>query len=133
MFEPRGSGALHFGATRGVGSQALLGIPSIGRLRDEKGLSEVSRVWPFETGRSLPSRGDGRRSIFAEIYPSIVDLPDDATGRVKDSLQVEAIARHFARQDAEGLIEDLFAVPSTLEGAFKQKVENAEGWILGVR
>src|SRR5215211_8828111 len=36
-----------------VGSQALVGIPVVARLRDDPELRNISRVWPFETGFGL--------------------------------------------------------------------------------
>src|SRR5581483_8407904 len=80
-----------------VGSQALLGIPRVARLRDDERLRARSLVWPFETGPSLPG-GDRALVVHAEVYPSLV--PAKATpSRVKDSLQVEGLARRFADLD----------------------------------
>lgn len=41
-----------------VGSQALVGIPYVARLRFDPELTSISRVWPFETGFELASRSD---------------------------------------------------------------------------
>lgn len=115
-----------------VGSQTLLGVPILARLRDDDDLRDFSAIWPFETGSELPPRGQEPRIIFAEIYPSMVELPEQPDGRVKDSAQVEAIARHLARHDAANTLSDLFAAPATLEPALRHRVETEEGWILGV-
>lgn len=115
-----------------VGGQTLLGVPMLARLRDDDQLRGLSSVWPFETGYRLPPR-DKPRIIFAEIYPSLVKLPADVGGRVKDSVQVEAIARHLAGHDASDTLSDLFAAPATLEPAVRDRVETEEGWILGVK
>jgi hypothetical protein len=115
-----------------VGSQALLGIPVLAQLRYAPDLRSVSAVWPFETGCMLRARGVEPRIVFAEIYPSIVTLPTQTLGRVKDSLQVEAIARHFARHDADGTLNELFAAPSNLPLAVQRRIVGEEGWILGV-
>ena len=72
------------------------------------------------------------RIIFAEIYPSMVKLPEQLDGRVKDSAQVEAIARHLAGHDATDTLAELFAAPTSLEPAIQHRVESEEGWILGV-
>ena len=104
---------------------------ALARLRDDDQLREFSGVWPFETGYRLPPR-DKPRIIFAEIYPSVVKLPADAGGRVKDSVQVEAIARRLACHDASDTLSDLFAAPATLEPGVRDRVEAEEGWILGV-
>jgi hypothetical protein len=47
-------------------------------------------------------------------------------------MQVEAIARHLARHDAEGTLNDLFAAPARLNALARHQVEAEEGWILGV-
>jgi hypothetical protein len=104
----------------------------LARLRDEPQLRRLSAVWPFETGYRLPPR-DKPRIIFAEIYPSLVKLPTDVGGRVKDSVQVEAIARHLACHDASDTLSDLFAAPATLGPAVLDRVQTEEGWILGVK
>jgi hypothetical protein len=104
----------------------------LARLRDDDHLRGFAAVWPFETGSRLPPR-DKPRIIFAEIYPSLVKLPADVGGRVKDSLQVEAIARHLALHDAGDTLNDLFAAPATLERAVRERIETEEGWILGVK
>ena len=60
-------------------------------------------------------------------------LPADVGGRVKDSVQVEAIARHLALHDAGDTLNDLFAAPATLEAAVRERIETEEGWILSVQ
>lgn len=65
-----------------VGSQMLMGIPRVLRLRER---TPRSAVWPFE---------DWRRAdvVFAEIYPSIVPMPAHPP-QPKDKAQVLASAR----------------------------------------
>ena len=116
-----------------VGSQALLGIPCVAALRDDPALTDVARVWPFETGAILPRRGNGPRIIIAEIYPSLVALPVDLAGQVKDCVQVKAIAQHLADSDTAGVLDDLFSAPANLGVEKLQRVVDEEGWILGVR
>lgn len=116
-----------------VGSQALLGIPYIARLRDDLELAPVSRAWPFETGlRALPSRTEREWLVLhAEIYPSLIGaLPD--LGEVKDSAQVRSLARYFAEADNTGRLSDLFAGPPSIGETDRRLVETEEGWILGV-
>jgi hypothetical protein len=116
-----------------VGSQALLGIPYVSRLRDDPRLADVSRVWPFETGlRELPSRHERDWSILhAEIYPSLVASHPAGT-EVKDSAQVRTLATHFAELDAVGRLSALFAGAASLTDSERDQVEREEGWILGV-
>lgn len=115
-----------------VGSQALTGIPIVRRLRDDPALAGRAKVWPFETGlRPLKRDAVAGRIVFVEIYPSLVanePHPDE----VKDSAQVRAIARHFARLDErDGLAEILSGDPG-LSPEQRHIVESEEGWVLGV-
>jgi precorrin-8X/cobalt-precorrin-8 methylmutase len=111
-----------------AGSQALLGIPYLARLRDDPALAPVSAVWPFETGAALPARVPGRaRVIHAEIYPSAIPFAP-APDEVKDAAQVRTLAAHFAARDRSGELEADFAAPAIDGGWWRE-----EGWILGVR
>ena len=95
-------------------------------------LKDVIRVWPFETGCVLPPRNEGPRVILAEIYPSLVALPGDLGGEVKDPVQIEMIARHLARHDSEDTLEDLFEAPGQLPRRTRRAIVQEEGWTLGV-
>jgi hypothetical protein len=110
-----------------VGSQALLGIPRVWELRNHSHLSQVTRIWPFQTGlRPLPPRGQREWLVLlAEIYPSLVSRGDDAT-------QVRALAGYFAKLDGIGQLSTLFAGPATLSQSARTQVESEEAWILGV-
>lgn len=103
-----------------VGSQALLGIPVVRRLRRDPALAPVSRVWPFEAGRGRDA-GDPL-IVHAEVWPSLEPVPD-VPGLVKDAAQVSTVARALRDRDHEGTIVELF-------DAGADHVE--EGWILGV-
>ena len=96
-------------------------------------LATVSRVWPFETGLvRLPNREDRDCLIvLAEIYPSLVAVRT-TPGGVKDALQVEATASHFAALDDAGELSTLFAGPDWLTADERVRVEREEGWTLGV-
>jgi hypothetical protein len=116
-----------------VGSQALLGIPHLTALRNDSVLSPVSRVWPFETGLgALPSRP--KRDfliVHAEIYPSLLRIQLTA-GQVKDAVQVRTMAAHFAALDDAGKLSTLLAGPAYLTPEDRERVEQEEGWTLGV-
>jgi precorrin-8X/cobalt-precorrin-8 methylmutase len=103
-----------------------MGIPVVRALRDALPLS---RVWPFETGLGVPSPGDAR-VVLAEVYPSLlrVNVPDSA---VRDAVQVESVAREFARLDASGALAILLAGPRVSARA-RHRVVREECWILGV-
>jgi hypothetical protein len=111
-----------FGGSNSVGGQALVGVPHVSRLRED---FPDARVWPFETGARLPSRRDAR-IVLAEVYPSLFHVRQHGA-EVHDRLQVLSTALAFARLDADGLLETLFAAPGT-----DPAVLHEEGWILGV-
>ena len=116
-----------------VGSQALLGLPRVHALRSHPDLAGVSRIWPFETGLAALDRRahDGTRIVHAEVYPSLVPLPDDAS-LVKDARQVIAAAHHFADLDAHGVLAPAFAGPADAAPDTHRRIEREEAWILGL-
>ncbi|GIU65847.1 cobalamin biosynthesis protein CbiG [Candidatus Phycosocius spiralis] len=113
-----------------VGSQALVGIPIVQKLRD---LREDARIWPFETGFKPLIREDLKdvRIVMAEIYPSMLKTQGKA-GEVKDLAQVRAIGAHFAGLDEAGKLSACFGPAKSLTAAQITIVEQEEGWILGV-
>lgn len=92
-----------------VGSQAMMGMPVLHRLR-EAFAPQIS-VWPFEEITAPIA--------FVEVWPSLIvgKAPD---GTIKDAHQVRALADHFARMPPQ-ILADLLAVDAP-----------EEGWILGV-
>lgn len=106
-----------------VGSQVLLGLPVVRRLR---AAFPQARVWPFETGLAAPEAP----VVLAEVYPSLVPLP--AGPGVKDERQVRATAAALARLDATGALAPLFAGPPDLTAEERLRVEREEAWILGL-
>jgi precorrin-8X/cobalt-precorrin-8 methylmutase len=116
-----------------VGSQALLGIPYLDQLRFDPELTNISKVWPFETGFNLAPRITRDWSILhAEIYPSIRPWKSEASG-CKDEAQVRGLARHFAEEDQGGRLAALFETPTGFSPEELQCIVAEEGWILGVR
>jgi precorrin-8X/cobalt-precorrin-8 methylmutase len=115
-----------------VGSQVLLGIPYLHRLRFDSQLSPFSEVWPFETGIRPPElKPKEGRIVHVEIYPSI--LGDDGEGHtIKDARQVIHLARHFARLDERGKLAHLFSPGNGLTREQKEQVIQEEGWIFGI-
>lgn len=113
-----------------VGSQALLGIPAVVRLKAK--LGDKLALWPFETGWKALSPADleSRDAVVAEIYPSLFPAKP-AAGEVKDAAQVRAAAEHFAALDEKERLGALFG-PKKGQEAVAAAVEGEEGWILGV-
>jgi molybdopterin molybdotransferase len=112
--------------TGSVGSQALLGVARLARLRAETGAA----VWPFDTGLRAPEAP----AVLAEIYPSLLDaaVKGRPEGEIKDAAQVRLMAEAFARLDAEGRLAPLFGAADDLTTAERDTVAREEAWILGV-
>ena len=87
--------------TGSVGSQALTGIPVVRALRDDGAWADRARIWPFETGFSLPdaARSDAAQIVFTEIWPSWWPIPWQP-GEPKDKAQVRTVAPSSRRKTA---------------------------------
>jgi hypothetical protein len=109
-----------------VGSQSLVGVPVMARLR--RRFDQRVHVWPFTTGLQAPdvARGD---VVVAEVWPSMRPI-DVVDGRVRDRAQVEATSRWLRDLAGAGRLRDLFA-PSC-DPAWAAAVVDEEGWVLGV-
>jgi hypothetical protein len=117
-----------------VGSQGLVGIPCVARLRDDITLGQRSAVWPFETGLThLPPRTEKKWLIlYAEIFPPLFK-PDLVPGEIKDEAQVRDLVQRLKAEDEGGRLAEWFAGPTELNEEEKRKIVSEEGWILGVR
>ncbi len=109
-----------------VGSQSLLGIPVVERLR--RTLGDRAEIWPFTTGAAAPVIEPGS-VVFAEVWPSITP-GGQASHRVRDARQVDDTARWIGRLDDSGELAELLA-PS-LDSSTREAVVLEEGWVLGV-
>ncbi len=111
-----------------VGSQALLGIPTVQYLRRE---IPGARIWPFETGfKALQSEDLADVScVFAEIYPSTVQITPK-TGEILDEAQVRILSKYLESLDSAGDLADAFGPPDTLSGSEIAEITCEEGWIL---
>ena len=114
-----------------VGSQMLLGLPALKRLKADPRIAGRAMVWPFETGLRMPEA----RAVIAEVYPSL--LRDEVRarrgeGEILDSAQVRVNAEAFARLDAGGGLAPLFAGAPCLTPEERRIVETEEAWILGL-
>ena len=114
-----------------MGSQTLLGIPWLHRLRTDRRLARFSRVWPFETGFiPSPASRAGPSVVHVELWPSFVPAAGEPDV-VRDARQVATVARHLAERDADGTLATLFQPPTELRGADLATVTGEEGWVLG--
>lgn len=113
---PRAQPVWKLYTTGSVGSQTLMGLPMLERLRRRFGAS----AWPFE-----PVTG---RVVLAEVYPSLIDPAvwiEQGNGMIKDAAQVRLLARAFERLQDQGGLTDLFGDIPDWPGRAD------EGWILG--
>jgi hypothetical protein len=121
-----------------VGSQALVGIPKLHCLRQDKNLRQHSKVWPFETNfTQTPTPKKGPFILHAEIWPGIVSLETECILSeenifIKDQAQVRAMCRWVSRLDEKGELGEYFSTPRGLTNDQIQDCVNHEGWILGV-
>ena len=110
-----------------VGSQSMLGIPRLERLRRDPRFSDHISIWPFETGFEVDL---SRPITIVEIYPSLIAPRRDVTPR--DRAQVEACVVRFAELDAAGMLVDILAAPPGLSDRDREEILAEEGWIAGV-
>ena len=116
--ERRATGAFEVWQLAGagcVGSQVIMGLPTLARLRARFG--DRLGVWPWDH--------DGKDIVLVEIFPSL--LADavrarSAAGDIRDAVQVTLLAGALARAGTEAMFDT-----GALEGAWEE-----EGWILGV-
>lgn len=109
-----------------VGSQTLLGVAAMSRFVERVAASgRTVDVWPFTSGLEVPTAD----VVLAEIWPTLVSVPDvsvePGATRVRDELQVEAVARHLAAADLATSF-----TPEVSDDA-RGVVVAEEGWVLG--
>lgn len=115
-----------------VGSQSLTCIPILEALRGASGVGRRLRVWPFETGFvTRPAAAGPDAVVVAEVWPTLVTLPDPWPHPVKDASQVLVLSERLAADDRSGALESWFdpGVPTALQPSLCDE----EGWVLGVR
>ncbi len=113
-----------------VGSQAIVGIPAVGRLKTARG--DALKVWPFETGYKTLTAADLENVdvVATEVYPSMVKA-EPLPGDVKDLAQVRALCQHFAKLDEAGKLAPAFGPTKGMAADAVLDAEREEGWILG--
>jgi molybdopterin molybdotransferase len=96
-----------------VGSQMLMGLPTLNRLRTRPGVA----VWPFETHKTA-------NVVLAEIWPALIEgaVQEDAEDAIRDAVQVTRLALALSR-----------LAPDCLERMLSDLPDEAreEAWILG--
>jgi hypothetical protein len=108
-----------------VGSQSLVGIPVIERLR--RHAPDRVAVWPFTTGLGLTGlRTDA--VVVAEVWPSMIDV-DPGVHPVRDACQVHAVATWLGAAQSANVLDAMFS-PSLPSDVSTLAVAE-EGWVLG--
>ncbi len=112
--------------TGSVGSQTLLGIARLQKLR-ESALGDHIAIWPFETKFA----DDLSKSIIiAELYPSLFDI-DRRSGEIKDEAQVRTVAECFLDAVQAGRFEDLLDGPRHQPRGVREQALTHEAWMAG--
>jgi len=116
--------------TGSVGSQSLTGIPVVRALRNDPSWAADARIWPFETGLTVP---DEAQIVFAEVWPSWWrrDIRSNY-GPPNDKAQVRTVARIFAAANRAGELASWFAGDPSLTDEQRHAAETEEAWTLGV-
>jgi hypothetical protein len=120
-----------------VGSQTLVGIPYLYRLRKHADLDASSAVWPFETGFTpTPVTAAGPYIVHAEIWPGIVretvaSIFEKQPMAIKDQIQVRVLCQWMADRDQQNELGRFFDVPDGIDKKTIQVCIEHEGWILG--
>ena len=97
-----------------VGSQVLMGLPMLSRLRRLDGVA----VWPFEDWRDAPV-------VLAEIWPGVIERAVKRAkdqGGIRDAHQVRVLARALSRLPASRLARMMTDLPPEA---------SEEAWVLG--
>ncbi|KYG09085.1 hypothetical protein BE21_20030 [Sorangium cellulosum] len=122
-----------------VGSQALVGIPRVARIRHDAVLAPFSKVWPFETGFGpAPGPATGPFVLHAEVWPVLfgteveAQIAADRELDILDQAQVRALCAWAERTDAAGELGRFFDRPADLPDPVVQDCVDEEGWILGL-
>ena len=105
-----------------VAKSTHAGIPWLKRIRDEVG--DKVHFWPFD-GWKVPRR----KSVIAEVYPSIFRNRYDEKGRTIDEQDAYSTAHWLAEAEIAGRLKNYFNPPLTDD---ERKLGDVEGWILGI-
>ena len=117
--------------TGSVGSQVLLGLPALDRLRTTPSIAGSVAVWPFDGGLMVPDKP----VVIAELYPSLLRTVVARYARraeIHDRAQVRVNARAFASLDAADGLGPLFLGSPALTSEERRLIETEEAWVLGV-
>ncbi|MEE4209295.1 MAG: hypothetical protein V2I43_08525 [Parvularcula sp.] len=126
---PRAKSLFQLSYAGAVGSQSLLGIAALERLRQRLEGRVKVKVWPFETAFDR-NFSEGPSMVLAEIYPTLF-LPQGDKSMTKDKAQVMEVVRRCADLDRKGALRPLLAPPPGLSAEDIEVMGREEGSILG--
>jgi hypothetical protein len=112
-----------FDVNGSVAKSSHAGIPWLAWLRREAG--DRLHFWPFDGWQPDP-----RKSVLAEVYPSLVRNRYPREQRSPDEQDAFAVATWLADMQGRRALEGCLEPPLT---AAEREVASREGWILGVR
>lgn len=118
----RAKSVFHFDVPGSVAKSTHAGLPWLFRLRRE--LGETLHFWPFDGWDPPP-----RRSVVAEIYPSLWSASYPAGDRDPDRHDAYSAARWMRERDADGELGGYFRPRLDAEEVRDARLE---GWILGL-
>ena len=114
----------HFDVQGSVAKSTHAGLPWIRFIRDELQPRGVLHCWPFD-GFEIPER----KSVIAEMYPSILRRRFASSERTADQQDAFSIAAWLKQMDSRGMLHQYFNPPLSLP---ERRRAALEGWILGV-
>ena len=113
--------------TGSVGSQILMGLPTLFRLLTDPELGPRSRLWPFETDWDAALGA----IVHAEMWPSLADHQAQSHA-IKDARQVLAARDWLWAEDRARALRHWLAEPAGLTPTQSKTCLTEEGWIIGV-
>lgn len=123
---PRAQPVWKLAYTGSVGSQSLLGIARLEKLRHGLYRDSIA-VWPFQTRFADDL---SKPIMLAEVYPSLFEV-DVREGEIKDAAQVRTLAEGFRDLDATGVFRTFLDGP---RGDYERCRKTAlihEAWMVG--
>ena len=112
--------------TGSVGSQSILGMAALNRLRSDPDIGDAIAIWPFETHFAADL---SKPVTVVEIYPSAHSV-DRSSHDIIDAAQVLSVARDMAAWDRSGAMPDKLSAFG-LTDLERSLVLTEEGWIFG--
>jgi hypothetical protein len=113
----------HFDVQGSVAKSTHAGLPWLRYLRMH--LGDRIHSWPFD-GWEIPTR----RSVVAEVYPSLWSHSFPREGRTADQHDAYSAAAWMRNADLDGSLTGFFKPSLTLA---ERTVAVIEGWILGIK